>query len=896
MAYNRILLILLGILLLPLTSLAQADAIMVPADITSIRISDKLKYFPEDSSKPPLSIEEARAIPSDEWTQLTHNPSFKGSLNCCYWFTATLKFATDFRGFIEIDRPLIDDMAVYLIAEEAPTEAKHYQLGDMYPFSTRPVKHNNMVVPVEAQAGSALKLYLREASTVTPIHQFEATLWPEDEFLPHTLRMQIILGLYLGAFILAIVYNLFIFFSVRESAYLFYVLHALFLSLAVFTVLGYSFQYFWPNNPEWNSQSLGLYAPVNRIFAFLFCLQFLRLKERLPWLARLIQLVILIDVVVILGYPFGLYSKLYILMTIPSFLGYPLAWIAGAILWWRGVKEARFYTVAWLTYIVTMIIYIYSVIGGLNYSPNYLFATMAAQLAEIVLLSLALADRLNIARENAVELLKTRTQLMQTEMEKAETLRKAEAAELASRSKSAFLANMSHEIRTPMNAILGYSQLMQHDSSLPTSVQCNLDTINRSGEHLLALINDVLELSKIEAGRIILHPEDFDIYAILNDMEMMFRIRCQEKDLRLLIEHSEALPQYLLADRDKINQIIINLLGNAVKFTDEGGISLRVTATPLTDDQRIKLIIDVEDSGCGIETDEYDKVFGSFEQTQSGLRSGQGTGLGLSICREYARLMEGDVTFASTLEQGSTFRAELVCEAGDITEISIPDSSRKVTGLKEGTPGYKILIVDDSDTNRDLLKQLLSPMGFDLEEASNGEEALQCFEQWHPDLMLMDSRMPVMSGTEAISKIRKSSGGADIPIIAISASAFEEDKKRILSEGANEFIRKPFKVNEVWEKIGKLLKLEYCYEQLTTDSTSPIASKSELAQTISELPDELKEQLHKAVVIGDMSTIRKLTEKLSSSEDDGRKVLASTLIHHADNYNLDVMIELLGVS
>lgn len=179
--------------------------------------------------------------------------------------------------------------------------------------------------------------------------------------------MQILIGLYFGAFLLAIFYNLFIFFSVREPAYLLYVFHSLLLCMAVFSVLGYSFQYFWPNNPEWNSRSLGLFAPAYRIFAFLFCLQFLRLNDRIPLLAKLIKLAILIDVVVLLSYPFGLYTKLYTLMLIPSFLGYPLALVSGAILWRRGVKEARFYTIAWIAYIVTLNIYTYSITGGLNY-------------------------------------------------------------------------------------------------------------------------------------------------------------------------------------------------------------------------------------------------------------------------------------------------------------------------------------------------------------------------------------------------------------------------------------------------------------------------------------------------------------------------------------------------
>lgn len=185
--YKRLISFLMGVVLTILCNMALATQIIVPADISSIRISDKLKYYPEDSSKPPLSLEQARAIPAEQWIQLSANPSFNSALNCCYWFSTTLKFNNDFRGFIEIDRPIIDDMAVYLIvaqaAGQAPTnEIAHYQLGDSFPFATRPIKHNNMLVPVEARAGSSVKLYLRVASAITPVQQFEAKLWSEEQF------------------------------------------------------------------------------------------------------------------------------------------------------------------------------------------------------------------------------------------------------------------------------------------------------------------------------------------------------------------------------------------------------------------------------------------------------------------------------------------------------------------------------------------------------------------------------------------------------------------------------------------------------------------------------------------------------------------------------------------
>lgn len=556
--------------------------------------------------------------------------------------------------------------------------------------------------------------------------------------------------------------------------------------------------------------------------------------------------------------------------------------------------------------------------GTIGQQQSLILATLMVIVTFGVLLLVIL--RINQARKRInLKLATSNVALKETQSQLQDA---KQVAELANHAKSSFLSNMSHEIRTPMNAILGYAQLMQQNSQLPwPEVQRNLEIINRSGEHLLLLINDVLEMSKIEAGSVTLNLEHFEIAGLLHDVEKMFEFPCEEKNLRLLVEPDDELPEYFYSDRRKISQILINLLSNSVKFTQEGGISLRVksksspySSTRATSDEKVqvenekeqeegtelKLIIEVEDSGCGIAPQDNDKVFANFEQTQSGLSSGQGTGLGLSITREYAHLMGGEVTFSSVLGQGSVFRLELSCELGDLSQVIAPQKHRQVVALQSGSPCKRILIVDDNKTNRDLLKQLLSSSGFDLIEASNGEEALKQFENDKPDLILMDERMPVMTGAQAIERIKATTAGKNLPIIVISASAFDEDKKRLLSVGADGFIAKPFKGHEVLEKIGMLLHLEFHYDEAPkTPASHPTVSREKLAQGIAELPQQIIADLRLAVIKCDTVEIRQLIALIengngsSQNNSESQKALAQTLTQLTERFNYEALAALL---
>ena len=434
-----------------------------------------------------------------------------------------------------------------------------------------------------------------------------------------------------------------------------------------------------------------------------------------------------------------------------------------------------------------------------------------------------------------------------------ERKRYEQSLQQANRAKSVFLANMSHEIRTPMNAILGFSQLMLRDQDL-TPRQCQyLGTINRSGEHLLALINDILEMSKIEAGRTTLNPSTFDLPVLLKDLEMMFRVRTDEKKLSFSVEMIGDVPQFIVTDINKLRQVFINVLGNAVKFTEQGGIGLRVRA----DREGATgpcLRVEIEDTGPGISPDDQDKLFRHFEQTKTGQQAGTGTGLGLAISREFVRLMGGDITVSSQVGKGSVFVIHLPLKEGEAQAVQAKDKPRHVLRLQPGQATCRVLIADDIEDNRQLLAQLLAPVGFEIRLATNGAEAVQEFEEWRPHLILMDFRMPVMDGHEAIRRIRAMAGGEDTKIIAVTASAMDDNRQELMEIGADDFIGKPFREAELFQKIHAHVGVEYVYAEDPTAAAQEEAAEL-TPESLAGWPQDLIDPMREAVITADLDQL-----------------------------------------
>lgn len=400
-----------------------------------------------------------------------------------------------------------------------------------------------------------------------------------------------------------------------------------------------------------------------------------------------------------------------------------------------------------------------------------------------------------------------------------------ESAEKASRAKSQFLANMSHELRTPLNAIIGFTQLMERDSSLQGENQEFVEIINQSGEHLLGLINDILEMSKIEAGLVVVTENDVDLYRLLRSVETLFKLKTEAKGLQLIFARAENVPQYIKTDEVKLRQILINLLGNAVKFTQVGQI--RVSVRVLGEDEfndhvPFQLWFEVEDTGAGIANSELHGLFQPFVQTASGRKSQQGTGLGLAISRKFVRLMGGDLTVRSAVGLGTafTFSIQTRCAVGEA--IAHNRSSRRVRSLAPGQPSYRILVADDKLNNRRLLVTLLTSIGFTVREAVNGVETISIWKEWLPHLILMDMRMPEMDGYEATRQIKADSKESFVPIIALTASALHEERHEMIAAGCEECIYKPFREAELLAALAKYLHVEFVYDQPAVEK-SPAA-------------------------------------------------------------------------
>lgn len=473
-----------------------------------------------------------------------------------------------------------------------------------------------------------------------------------------------------------------------------------------------------------------------------------------------------------------------------------------------------------------------------------------------------------------------------------------EHAETANLAKSMFLANMSHELRTPLNAVLGFSRQLRNDANATDRQKSILDIITRSGEHLLELINNILDLAKIESGKIVLEETNTDLHQLVHDIYDLMRPRSAGKGLKFILDIPNDLPRLIRVDAGKLRQVLINLIGNAIKFTPAGSITLQITyrrqhtdaaATndePSTSDT-LWLRFEVADTGIGISSEDTRRLFEAFVQLSKEPTKESGTGLGLVISKRNVELMGGKIEVSSQPNQGTSFNFSIPVQTADAPSLQPVRHRRRITGLADGQRPYRLLIAEDQPENRLLLRCILEPLGFELSEAVNGQEAVTVCRTWHPDLIFMDIRMPVMNGIEATRRIRADAAESKTKIVAVTAHALEDERLEILESGCDEFIRKPFHENDIFDALTRHLGVVFRHDD-TPATEAPADDPLDITE-LRHLPENLIRDLQSAAELLDRDRCIDVADRIRAF--DGKTARAVT--HLIDTFQYRDLLQLV---
>ncbi len=735
------------------------------------------------------SLSEVLAAPlKDQFVASTQEiPNFAFT-DSAYWAKITLQSQSKQTKtwLLEVGYAMLDKVDVSMITLGRVEQT--WQTGDLLPFAYRPIEHTNFVFPITFRPNQRVTLLIRvqtRGSTQLPL-----TLYTSERFIEKTNKITLGLGLYFGIMLVMMLYNTFIYVSVRDKSYLYYVLYIAFFSLGMLSINGLAYQYLWPDSPWWANRALQFCLAFYTIWMLLFARRFLRIKDHNQILYRGFLVMMVLNVLQVIG-SLVLSPDVIIPLIVASQFVFIVGVLVAAIVSHRqGFRPARFFLFAFAGLMVGGAL---RALLAQGLVPNVFITEYGVQIGsalEVILLSLALADRINLLQKQAND----KDQLAR------------ENAEKANQAKSIFIANISHEIRTPLNAVLGYTQMLERDRKLDEKQQHSVGVIAKSSEHLLEVINDILDISKIEANAMTLAPVDFELVDLVEGIGVMFEGRCIDKNLTWHLQSQCNRPIGVYGDQVKLRQILINLLGNAVKFTRKGTVGLHLSSP-----KPGHYHFEVTDNGPGIDQNDHDEIFTAFGQTLEGSKHG-GTGLGLAIASKQVDLMGGKLQVSSQPNLGSRFFFTL-----RLADAHGPIKSRhnRNNQTMKLAPGVCIsaMVVDDIKDNRTILRQMLEAVGIDVTEAENGLDGLNQLHQTTalPDLVFIDIRMPIMDGIKMLRHIHHDFSGKCPNCIVVTAHAMQTDVEHYLNEGFDHYIAKPFRIEAIYECIHHLLDVEFEY-------------------------------------------------------------------------------------
>lgn len=686
---------------------------------------------------------------------------------------------------LEVAYPPLDHLDLYL-----PDSAGGYRLavrtGDALPFSSREIAQNNYLFNLDLVPGKTQRVYLRVQSQGSM--QMPLGLWAADAFIEAQPVRIYTLGIIYGVLLAMLIYNLFIFVSVRDTSYLYYILYIASFGLYQLSVNGAGIQYFWPDNPWWANAATPFLIGSAGLFGCQFSRSFLHTREHSPWIDRALLVLMAVGGLVMALALFSSYSIALRLATVLALAFTVVVFSAGALAWLRGMRVARYFIIAWTAFLAGGVINTLMVLGFLPYTFTTMYASQFGSALEVGLLSLALADRINAMKEE-------RTRILQEAGRELEALNR----ELAdnSRFKDEFLATVTHELRTPMNGVIGSLELMQ-TVKMDVELEQYQRTAASSARDMMRMVNDILALTELQAGKLYPRRQPFSLRGLVDGLRAQYGGKAAERGLQFVVELEDSLPDTLEGDAGKLAQAVGYLLENAIKFTHQGQVTLRIGAAgPLAGSMPLR--IEVMDTGIGFVPPAEGSLYQRFRQLDGSMtRQYGGLGIGLAICRQLVELLGGSLQHQSQPGQGSTFTISIQLDLPVQRPQEVAAPLRRAGGVPLRRPEQcTVMVVEDNAINQLVTRGMLLKLGYRVRTADNGAEALEVLRSEPIDAVLLDCQMPVMDGFATCRALRNLPGCADTPVLAITAHSHSGDRERCLAAGMSDYLAKPVKFLEL---------------------------------------------------------------------------------------------------